>query len=522
VSSTDNLAAVLEARAAERGWAGDVAFLVGRRAFTHGDVHDGAARAAALLGAAGVGRGDRVLVALADGIEFAWAFLGAVRLGAVAVPVNPRLTPSDHRAAAVVVDAAVVVCGADLADRFQGWPVVVADGLEAALAAHPPLPPADVDPGDGAYALFTSGTTGVPKAALHAHRDPAAHFDAFAPPALAISGGDVVLSVSKLYFAYGLGNSLFFPLLAGCRAVLHADHPRADDIAALVRRHGVTILFSVPTFYARLVAAGRGDAWASLRVAVSAGEALGPTLAERAEALLGCPVLDGLGSTEVGQTFASNTLDRMRAGTVGRALAPYRVEVRDRAGRTVAAGETGDLWVAGPTLLLGYLAGADLLARDGEWLRTGDRARLDEDGFLHLQGRADDVEQVGGISVSPLEIEAVLGRHPAVTEVAVAAVVGGDGASRLEAFVVAAAGAAAGDVVGAELLARARAELAPFKVPRSVSFVTDLPRTPTGKLRRFVLRTGAWGTGGIGAPAEESEDGGPADQPAARVPNRSV
>jgi fatty-acyl-CoA synthase/fatty acid CoA ligase FadD22 len=263
--------------------------------------------------------------------------------------------------------------------------------------------------------------------------------------------------VSKLYFAYGLGNSLFFPLLAGCRAVLHAGHPRPPDVAALVERHGVTVLFSVPTFYAHLVAGGRREALRSVRVAVSAGEALGVELASRARAFLGCPILDGLGSTEVGQTFASNTLEECRDGTVGRPLPPYRARIDD-----------GVLWVSGPTLPLGHA---------GDWLCTGDQAFLDDDGFLHLQGRTDDIEQVGGISVVPMEIEEVLCRHPAVTEVAVAGVVGADGASQLEAFVVTGLGAPPANVVQAELVALAR------------------PRTPTGKLRRFVLRSGGWGAG---------------------------
>ena len=479
-----NLAAVLESRATDGGWAGDIAFLAGDRAFTHAEVHRGAARTGSLLAASGAGPGARVLIALPDGIEFAWAFLGAVRIGAVAVPVNPRLTAGDHGAAAADTDAAVVVCSAALAARFEGRRVVVGEDLEAATVGWAPAEAAAVTAGDPAYAQYTSGTTGSPTAALHAHGHPPVYVEAFARPAIALRPADIMLSVSKLYFAYGLGNSLFFPLLTGCRAVLHAGHPRAEEIVALVRRHRVTVLFSVPTFYAHLVAGGRSDELSSVRVAVSAGEALGAALASRLRAFLGCPVLDGLGSTEVGQTFASNTLERWEDATVGRALPPYRVSVRDDGGHPCPPGRVGALWVAGPTLPLGH---------PDEWLPTGDRAMLDAGGFLHLRGRSDDVELVGGISVSPLEIEAVLGRHRAVIEVAVAGVVGPDGASRLQAFVVTAPGTAAGDELEAQLVALARAELAPFKVPRSIVVVDGLPRTPTGKLRRFVLRAGGWG-----------------------------
>jgi fatty acid CoA ligase FadD22 len=498
-----NLAAVMEARAADGGWSEDVAFLAGDRAFSHAEVHDGAARAASLLAGLGTGPGDRVLIALSDGVAFAWAFLGAIRLGGVAVPVNPRLTEADHRFAAEDTAARVAVCGDDLASRFAGRPVVGAGTMETMLAGLPPREAAPVGPGQAAYAQYTSGTTGRPKAALHGHGDPLAYFDAFARRAIALDRADVVLSVSKLYFAYGLGNSLFFPLLAGARAVLHADHPRPGDIADLVERHRVTVLYAVPTFYAHLVAAGRDAAMGSVRVAVSAGEPLVPALAGKARAILGCPILDGIGSTEVGQTFASNTLGRWEDGTVGRALPPYRVSVRDADGREMAPGQVGDLWVDGPTVGLGYLnrpGAAELV--DG-WLRTGDRAELDRDGVLRLHGRSDDLELVGGISVSPVEVEAVLATHPSVLEVAVAGRIGADGASQLHAFVVPAAAGDAMDGLVGDLVDLARSQLAPFKVPRSVVLVDALPRTSTGKLRRFVLRGGDWpppadGEGGNG------------------------
>ncbi|HEV2070743.1 MAG TPA: AMP-binding protein, partial [Acidimicrobiales bacterium] len=282
---------------------------------------------------------------------------------------------------------------------------------------------------------------------------------------------------------------------AGCRAVLHPGPPDADTIADLVRRRGVTVLYSVPTFYARLVAGGRPEGFRSLRVAVSAGEPLVVALAERARRLLGCPVLDGIGSTEVGQTFASNSLEWWRDGTVGHALAPYQVAVRDDEGNDVPTGDIGSLEVQGPTLLIEYLNKPEATAavRRGDWLRTGDRASLDAEGFLHLHGRNDDIELVGGINVAPHEIEELLSTHPGVTEVAVAAVRDADGASSLGAFVVPAGDTESHDAVAGELRALARSCLAPYKVPKTVTFVSALPRTPTGKLRRFMLRSGAWG-----------------------------
>jgi fatty acid CoA ligase FadD22 len=297
-----------------------------------------------------------------------------------------------------------------------------------------------------------------------------------------------------MFFAYGLGNSLFFTLLAGCRAVLHPGPPRPDDVAALARRHRVTLLFSVPTLYARLIGCADRGAWASARAAVSAGETLTPALAQRVRQAFGCPILDGLGSTEVGQTFVSNTLAEQRDGTIGRVLPPYEVAVRGPSGAQLPPGEAGTLWVRGPTVLLEYLGrpAATAAVKVEGWLCTGDRAVIEPDGFVRHQGRVDDMEIVGGVNVGPLEIEAVLAGHPAVTEVAVAGVRDELGASRLEAFVVLAPGAASPAEVAAELVAFARERLAPHKVPRAVRFVDALPRTPTGKLRRFILRSGRW------------------------------
>ncbi|MDQ6797267.1 MAG: AMP-binding protein [Actinomycetota bacterium] len=500
-----NLASVMEERARRLGFWSQPAFVVDDRTWTHAEVHRGAAHASALLASVGVGRDARVLIVVGDGIEAVWAFLGTVRLGGLAIPVNPRLTADDHASLAADARPAAVVCAAELADRFATTGVVRSDDLAATVSAaldggDDSDVPAAAEVGDEspAYAQYTSGTTGRPKAAVHRHADALVYFRAFAEGAIRMTGDDVVLSVSKMFFAYGLGNSLFFPLLSGCRALLDPGPPRPDNVARLVGCHGVTVLFSVPTLYARLVAACGTGEFRSLRVAVSAGEALTAVLAERCRSLLGCPILDGLGSTEVGQTFASNTLDAQRDATVGRALPPYELTVTDEAGRDVDVGQVGTLWVRGPTVLVEYLDRPDATAAvmRGCWLSTADRAAIDADGFVHHRGRVDDIEVVGGINVAPLEIEAVLVAHPSVSEVAVAAVRDPMGASRLEAFVVAGpdAGAGgssevlAGDVLARELIALARANLAPHKAPRAVHFVDALPRTPTGKLRRFLLR----------------------------------
>jgi len=489
-----NLAAALEERATARGFLDRPAVLTEGSSLTHREVHDGARRTASLLASQGAGRGDTVLLALHDGPALCWAFLGAVGLGAIAVPVNPRLPADDHRALAGDCGPAVTVCADDLADRFGGTPVVTAGSLGPALAGFEPEPPVPAAASDPAYAQYTSGTTGAPRAAVHGHGDALVYAAAFADPALRLGPGDVVLSVSKMFFAYGLGNSLFFPLLSGASAVVHPGRPTPQDIADLVERHRVTVLFAVPTFYANLIRAEVPPTrLGSLRVAVTAGERLPSGLASRTAELLGCPLVDSLGSTEVGQAFVAGTPGELRPGTVGRALPPYEVAVRGDDGAGVLTGTIGMLWVRGPTLLREYLGGASAATFDGDWLRTGDLASIDEDGYLRHHGRADDMEMVGGITVAAQEIEDLLSAHPAVSEVAVAAVVDEMGASRLRAFVVPAPGVDADEQLGEDLTGLARARLAAYKVPRSVTFVGALPRTPTGKLRRFMLRSGeAW------------------------------
>jgi fatty-acyl-CoA synthase/fatty acid CoA ligase FadD22 len=274
--------------------------------------------------------------------------------------------------------------------------------------------------------------------------------------------------------------------------VLDPARPTADRVAANTVRHGATVLFAVPSFYASLVAQADPQDFTSVRLGVCAGETLQPALYHRACAWLGREVLDGLGSTEVGQTFISNAPGRSRAGSIGTVLRGYEADVRDDRGLTLPPGQVGALWVRGATVMIGYLNRPEDTAAtvvDG-WCRTGDRAAVDESGYYYHRGRIDDLEKVGGISVWPQEVESVLLEHPAVVEVAVAAVPDETGATRLRGFAVLDASSAWSAQVEGELLALARQRLARFKVPRTVVAVDSLPRTATGKLRRHVLRSG--------------------------------
>ena len=489
---TGNLAEQLARLARARGWTSRRAFVGAERSFTHGEVHEGAARAAGVFAEAGVAPADRVLIALSDGIELVWAFLGAVRLGAIAVPVNPMLPAQEHDFLLGDAEPSLVVSDGAILDHFAGTQALSGEELARRLGSATPSPAAPVEGSEPAYAQYTSGTTGKPKAALHRHSDPSCYAAAMAGDVLEMAEDDLVLSVSRSFFAYGLGNTVLFPLFHGAAAVLHPVTPNVEVLAELTARHRPTVLFCVPSYYAVLTAAGDPALFSSVRVAVSSGEVLTRALHERVQRFLGIPPLDALGSTEVGQAFVSNRLDRLRPGTCGFALEGYEISVRDPSGAEVGPNEVGLLWVKGPSVLIGYWRRPEATAEaivDG-WLRTGDRASIDEDGFLHHLGRADDVEIVGGINVVPLEIEALLVSHPLVAEAAVAAVRDELGASRLRAFVVPARGHAPSPALERELIDLVRAHHAPYKVPRSVRFLTALPRTATGKLQRFTLRAG--------------------------------
>jgi fatty-acyl-CoA synthase/benzoate-CoA ligase/fatty acid CoA ligase FadD22 len=498
-----NLAAHLAALAERRGWTDRPAFHQGHRAHTHGEIHDLASRAATVLTDHGVRPGDRVLLALPDSIAWVTTFLAVARLGAVAVLVNPELTPPELQFMAEDTEAVLWVTGPGLDNHVPARSVATAstrrissDQLIALSATA--LPKTDAHPTDAhtpLYIQYTSGTTGRPKGVVHVHSDPKTYHDLIGRRLLRITQDDVTLSVSRLYFAYGFGNAFVFPLFSGSSAVLTDRRPTPAVVDELVARHRVTLLYSVPSAYAALVAdraGGHEDCFASVRAAVSAGEGMPAGLGKQVTELLGAPVLEQIGSTEAGHAFCANSFDHNHPGTVGRPVPGFEVELRDRAGTPVPDGEAGELWVRGPTVTPGYLNRPEETERalaDG-WLGTRDRARREPDGTYRHLGRADDMEMVGGITVSPLEVEALLRTHPAVRDVAVVAVTDERGASKLRAFVIPVPPIAVG--LEAELICMARDKLAAFKVPRSVSFVPTLPRTATGKLRRHLVRQGAW------------------------------
>lgn len=526
-----NLAAYLADLSERQGWTTRPAFHQGHRTHSHGAIHDVASRAATVLAEQGVRPGDRVLLALPDSIAWVAAFLAIARLGAVAVLVNPELTPPELQFISEDTEAVLWVTGPSLDHHVPARGNAPLKGREA--VTHEALPPgrdqpqstdsvptacraerlgadqlmalsataaptSDAHPVDAhapLYIQYTSGTTGRPKGVVHVHGDPTTYYDLIGRRLLRVAADDVTLSVSRLYFAYGFGNAFVFPLLSGSSAVLTDRRPTPAVVDELVARHRVTLLYSVPSAFAALVADranGHEDCFASVRAAVSAGEGMPGGLGKQVTELLGAPLLEQIGSTEAGHAFCANSFDHNHPGTVGRPVPGFEVELRDPVGNQVPDGEIGELWVRGPTITPGYLNRSEETERtlvDG-WLNTRDRARRESDGTYQHLGRADDMEMVGGITVSPLEVEALLRSHPAVQDIAVVAVTDDQGASKLRAFVIPVPPIAVG--LEAELIRMARDRLAAFKVPRSVSFVPTLPRTATGKLRRHLVRQGAW------------------------------
>lgn len=482
-----NLVDELRGRADTGSWLDRPAYEVDGSMLTHADVYDGAARVAGALVGAGVRAGDRVVLLLDDGPDFVLAFLGAVHAGAVAVPINPRLHRDELHQVLGTARPALVVCRPVDVRSVTGFAVTTFAELDGAQ----PVPTTPRAADDQAYATFTSGTTGAPKLCPHLHGDPFVYDRSYSVPVLDLRPDDVVHSVSKMYFAYGLGNSLLHPLMRGCRVVLNPDPPLVDDVLAIVDKYNVTMLFAVPTFYSRLMAHPGSDRLANLRVAGSGGEVLAPGLEERLSEVLGNRLLHGIGTTEVGQAFAHNTPTSWRAGTAGRALPPHEMRVVDEHGDPVEPDVVGRLQVRGPTVTLGIGADGEPKRTD-DWYSTGDLASIDADGFLRVTGRLDDIENVGGIKVHPLEVENLFITHPLVREAAVCAVVHDDGLVQLRGYVVRADGPLGDDELADELIALARRHLTAYKVPRKVVFVPSLPRTGSGKLRRHVVR--GWGS----------------------------
>ncbi len=460
------------------------------------------------LRAQGLEPEQRIFVCLHDGIALPVVFLGAIKAGVVPVLANTLLTSADYDYMLQDSRARMVFVSAPLRAQFRasyeripthrivsigsrlGAPKDELQPLLAAVAGAADV--ATTHPDEPCFWLYSSGSTGRPKGTVHVHSSLIATAEHYAKPVLDLQHEDVVFSAAKLFFAYGLGNSLSFPLAVGATTVLMAERPTPAAVFARLRRHRVTTFFGVPTLYAALLADESPPARDELCVRryISAGEALPADLGKRWRKQYGVDVLDGIGSTEMLHIFLSNTPDELRYGTSGKPVPGYQARILDEFGRALAAGEIGELYIAGPTAANGYWNNREQSLQTflGPWVRTGDKYSVDEDGFYVYAGRSDDMLKVGGIYVSPAEVEAALISHASVFE---AAVVGRDDAAGLTkpaAFVVLNDPAQAEQALAEALKAHVKARLAPYKYPRWVEFVAELPKTATGKIQRFKLR----------------------------------
>jgi benzoate-CoA ligase len=465
-------------------------------------------RAANALAALGLGFEDRVLLCHLDTIDWPAVFLGAIKAGIVPVAVNTLLTSADYefmlndsRAKALVVSEALWPQFAPILDRCPHLRHVIVSGADAHGKRHlqgllaqagAAFIAAATSCDDACFWLYSSGSTGAPKGTVHVQSSMIHTAELYARPVLGLREDDLVFSAAKLFFAYGLGNALSFPLAVGATTVLMAERPTPTSVFKRLREHRPTVFYGVPTLYAALLAAPdlpqRSEL--GLRVCTSAGEALPADIGRRWTEHFGVEILDGIGSTEMLHIFLSNRPGEVRYGTSGKAVPGYRLRIVNEQGADAGPDEIGDLLVAGPTAAAGYWNNRERTRSTfvGEWTRTGDKYILGKDGYYTYGGRSDDMLKVGGIYVSPFEVEAALLTHPDVLEVAVIGVPDEQQLIKPKAYVVTKQGVQGAPALAEALKQHVKARLAPYKYPRWVEFVPELPKTATGKIQRFKLR----------------------------------
>ncbi|MEP2640346.1 benzoate-CoA ligase family protein [Roseobacter sp.] len=479
------------------------------RSLTYHQLEQGAGRVAGALKRADVRAEDRIAMLVLDTVEFPQIFFGALKCGVVPIPLNTLLAAPiydailrDSRATALFVSAQLYP---EIAPILHGNPylrsvVVIGDDAPEGtqtydhfIAGAPVLPTLPVSPDEVAFWLYTSGSTGRPKGAQHVHSSLKASADTYGAHVLGLTEQDVVFSAAKLFFAYGLGNALTFPLAVGATTVLFAGRPTAADMAATLTQQQPTVFCGVPTLYAAMVALQDGSPVPdmALRRCISAGEALPQEVGRRWQAQTGIAILDGVGSTEMLHIFLSNRPDDVVYGTSGTPVPGYDVRLVNEAGEDVADNEIGEMLVHGASAASAYWNRRDKTRAtfEGVWTRTGDKFERRTDGRYVYCGRTDDMFKVSGIWVSPFEVEQALASHPAVLEAAVVAARDTEGLEKPKAFIV--LETAAPPDLNAQLIAHVKSRVGKWKYPRWIEVVDDLPKTATGKIQRFRLRDGA-------------------------------
>jgi benzoate-CoA ligase family protein len=474
--------------------------------YSYRDVQALANRVGGALRARGIGPEDRVLIGLGDGVEFAAAFFGVLKIGAVVTMVNPELPDADYRYYLDYTRARAFIAERALADRIRPLvddspllrAVITVGGAggggerwEDSVGREPPdLAAWETSKDDPSVWLFTSGSTGKPKAAVHLHHDFPYNTECYAKQVLQLGAADRTLGVPKLFFGYATGTDLMFPFSVGATAILFRDKATPELLFDLIARHQPTVLTSVPTMINKMVQAGGPPTLGALRCCISAGEALPEELYRRWMARFGVEILDGIGSAELFHIYISNRFGEVKPGSLGRLVPGYEARVVGADGGDVPDGEIGTLWVKGDSAALCYWQAHEKSKEvlRGDWVVSGDLFRRDEAGYFYYAGRADDMLKVGGIFVAPTEVEACLLRHPNVHETAVVGFEDEDGLVKPLAFVVA-RGAAPSDELARSIVEHAKRELARYKAPHKVQFVDELPRSDRGKILRRELRT---------------------------------
>jgi benzoate-CoA ligase family protein len=486
-------AGTLVDRNLEAGRGGKTAIRCAGEELTYAQLHDRVCRAGNALRALGVGREDRVLMILDDTPAFPALFLGAMRMGAVPVPVSFLDTLDNFRHYIRDSYARVVVAEDAVLERLGPLDThtVAASQLPEILAEHPgETTPADTHRDDMAFWLFSGGSTGFPKGVVHLHHDIPYTCETFAKEILQIAEGDVTFSSTKLYHAYGLGNNLTFPYWVGATTVLRPGRPDPKGLLETAQAHKPTLFFSVPTLYGAMVNlpdAAEHDL-SSVRMCVSAAEPLAPEVLRRWQRCFSLDIIDGIGSTEMLHIYCSNRPGDVHPGTSGRPVGGYELVLLDENRAPVPEGDVGNLYVRGDSALAHYWHQHEKTkaALFGDLFFTGDRYRVDDDGCYVYEGRADDMIKVGGLWASPIEIENVLVEHPRVLEAAAVGVEHGY-TTRVKAFVICRGDA--GDVgLAQELQEWCKSRLRRYEYPHFIDFVDELPKTPTGKIQRYKLR----------------------------------
>jgi len=487
------------------------------RTVTYDELAELANRVGNALLAQGVACGDRVLIVLPDSAEFIAAFFGTAKIGAIAVPVNPFAKSADYihylgncepRAAlvhsvalaeflpatGVLPQVSIVVQGEEESDlhgvsaaKWSTWIKTASEELVAAESL----------PEDPAFMLYTSGSGGAPKAAVHRHADMLFASRNYGQSVLGLRPDDLTFSASKLFFAYGLGNGMYFPLSVGARTLLNPERTSVAQVVKLVNQHRPTVFFAVPTFYAAILReaerSGSAVDFSSVRLCVSAGETLPAEIFNAWKQRFKIDILDGIGSTEMLHIFLSSVPGKCRPGSCGFPVPGYEVKIVGESDEQVPRNEIGNLLVRGPSAFTEYWRIPELTAQTkrGAWVVTGDKFLCDSDGYYHYCGRADDMLKVAGMWVSPVEVENALLGHPDIGEAAVVGATDERGLSYSVAHVVLRGNARGSEKLASEICEHVKARLVSYKVPREVRFCSELPKTVTGKLQRFKLRDAA-------------------------------